>query len=103
MLRTNPAAFLLSGAITSGGGTLRDTRATTNYGYLEYATYSPSAVLGFEISRDGTAWLRERTVTGTPTTATAQVVGYFPYVRGVYVTGWSTTASANMFYAPGLV
>lgn len=96
------AGFLLSGTTASGGGAARDCRNAANYGLLEYVTYSPSAVLGFEISKDSTGWLRHLTVTGTTTTATAQLSAFFPFVRGVYVTGWSTSASAVMHYTPGL-
>lgn len=100
----NPAGFLLSGQGTgvSAFGGVMDTRAMQNYGYLEYASYSPSAILILQASKDTTGWMNVLTVTATPTTGTAQVAGYFPYLRGAYSTGWSVTASANMFYAPGL-
>lgn len=100
----NPAAFLLSGQGTgvSAIGAMMDTRHAQNYGYLEYASYSPSALLTLQASKDGTAWLDVQTVTATPATGTAQVAGYFPYLRGAYSTGWSVTASANMYYAPGI-
>lgn len=94
--------FLLSGQIASGaGGDVMDLHRALNYGYLEYVSYSPSAVLGFDFSKDGTAWNRHLTLTASPTTATAQVSAYAPYARAVYVTGWSTSASANMHYAAG--
>jgi len=99
---SNPAGFLLSGTTASGAGVVMDTRKTTNYGYLEYATYSPSAILKLEASHDGTGWLPVITVTGTPTSGTAQISAYYPYVRGVFVTGYSTTGSAVMYYQPGL-
>jgi hypothetical protein len=101
----NPAGFLLSGQGTgvSAFGTPMDTRACENYGYLVYNSYSPSAILILQGSHDGTGWQNVLTVTATPTTGTAQTVGFFPYVRGAYSTGWSTTASGNMHYSPGLV
>lgn len=100
---SNPAGFLLSGTTTSGGGTPIDARAARNYAYLEYVTYSPSAILKLQVSHDSTGWMDALTVTGTPTTGTAQISAYYPYVRGVYSTGWSTTASAVMYYQPGLM
>lgn len=104
-MRQDRAAFLLSGqgtGVSAFGGTL-DTRVSKNYGYLEYASYSPSAILILQGSKDGTGWQNVQTVTATPTTGTAQVAGYFPYLRGAYSTGWSPTASANLYYAPGIV
>lgn len=102
-LRVDRGAFLLSGQGTgvSAFGSPVDTRATRNYGYLEYASYSPSAILILQASKDLTAWMPVLIVTATPTTASAQVAGYFPYVRGAYSTGWAATASANMYYSPG--
>jgi hypothetical protein len=102
---TDRAAFLLSGQGTgvSAFGAPVDTRAAKNYGYLEYASYSPSALLILQASKDGTGWMNVQTVTATPSTGTAQVAGFYPYVRGAYATGWSTTASANLYYAPGIV
>ncbi len=103
-IRQNPAAFLLSGqgtGVSAFGGAM-DARGATNYAYLEYASYSPSAVLILQASKDGTGWMNVQTVTATPTPGTAQVAGFYPYVRGAYSTGWSTTASANMHYSPGL-
>lgn len=103
-VRTNPAAFSLSGqgtGVSAFGATL-DTRYTRNFAYLEYVTYSPSAVLILQASKDSTAWFPVLTVTATPTTATAQISAFYPYVRGAYSTGWSVSASANLYYAPGL-
>lgn len=99
------AGFLLSGQGTgvSAFGTPIDTRTNKNYGYLEYVSYSPSAILFLQGSKDTTAWFNVLIVTATPTTATAQVSGFFPYMRGAYSTGWSPTASANLYYAPGIV
>ena len=101
---SDPAKFLLSGqgtGVSAFSTAVIDARAARNYGYLEYASYSPSAVLILQGSKDGTGWMNVQTVTATPTTGTAQVAGFFPYLRGAYSTGWSTTASANMYYAPG--
>lgn len=104
-VRIDRAAFLLSGQGTgvSAFGAAQDLRAAKNYGYLEHASYSPSAILILQASKDGVNWLPVLTVTATPTTATAQISAFYPYVRGVYSTGWSVSASANLYYAPGIV
>lgn len=103
-VRTDRGAYLLSGQGTgvSAFGAPQDLRTTRNFGYLEYASYSPSAVLILQASHDATGWMPALTVTATPTTGSAQISAFYPYVRGAYSTGWSVTASANMFYAPGL-
>lgn len=95
--------YLLTGTTASGAGAdIMDCRYTNNYGYLTYMTYSPSAILALEASHDGTGFMRIMTVTGTPTTGTAQISAFFPYLRAVFITGYSTTGSAIMHYAPGL-
>lgn len=101
---SNRAAFLLSGQGTgvSAFGDPMDTRTSKNYGYLEYASYSPSALLILQASKDATGWVNVLTVTATPATAQAQISAYYPYLRGAYSTGWAATASANMYYQPGL-
>lgn len=103
-IRNNPAAFLLSGQGTgvSALGAAMDARGATNFAYLEYASYSPSAVLILQASKDGSGWMNVLTVTATPTTGTAQISAFYPYVRGAYSTGWSVSASANLHYSPGL-
>ena len=95
--------FLLSGQIASGTGNVIDSRNGTNFAYVEYASYSPSAVLTLFASKDGgTARLPILTVTATPNSGTALISAYYPYVVASYVTGWSTTASANLWFGAGL-
>lgn len=96
--------FLLSGQGTgvSAFGSVVDTRASKNYGYLEVASYSPSAILILQFSKDATAWVNHQTVTATPATGIFQVAGYAPFTRVAYSTGWSVSASANAYYAPGI-
>lgn len=103
-VKNNPATHLLSArgpAPATGSGV--DTRNATNYAYMAYWSHSPSAILRLEVSHDNTGWMLQQTVTAVPGTGTAQVAGYFPYVRGVITTGYSTSASAYLFYAPGLI
>lgn len=96
--------FLLSGVGTGVAvtGTGRDMRNASNYAYLVYMTHAPSAILALDVSHDNTGWMNFMTVTGTPTTGTAQISAYLPYVRARVVTGYSTTGSAYVYYAPGM-
>lgn len=104
-LRTERGAFLLSGQGTgapSAFGTPQDFRATRNFGYLEYNCGSPSAILHLQASKDSTGWMTIMTVTAVPATATAQISAFYPYMRALAATAWSTTATAWMHYTPGL-
>ena len=94
--------WLISGTTASGGGDPMDCRYVRNYAMLTYVTHSPSAILKLQASHDATGWLDILTITGTPTTAQAQISAFYPFVRGVFSTGYSTTGSAYMHYAPGL-
>lgn len=100
----NPGSYLLLNAGTGVAvtGTGVDMRATRNFAYMMYASYSPSAILRLDASHDNTGWLTVMTVTATPTSGTAQISAYYPYVRASVVTGYSTTGSANLYYQPGL-
>lgn len=107
-VHNNFARFLLSGQGTGvsafhNGGSGVDIRASRNYGYLQFASYSPSAILFLQASYDNTGWVTVATVTATPTSGFSAVGIYLPYVRGAYSTGWSTTASAVMHYSPGVL
>lgn len=93
--------FLISGALVSGGYPGVDTRNAANYGMLEVVSIAPSAIVGFDTSKDNTGWVRTLTITAIVTTAQLQISAFYPFVRGVYVTGWSTSASAYMHYSPG--
>jgi hypothetical protein len=97
--------FLLSGVGTGVGvtGTGRDCHNAANFAYLEYASWSPSAILVLQVSHDNTGWMTFATVTATPTTGTAQISAFLPYVRAIYSTGYSVSASAVMYYSPGIM
>lgn len=103
-LRQDRGGFLLSaqGTGVSAFGSPIDLRAARNYGYLEYVSHANSAILILQVSHDLTGWMPFLTVTATTTTGTAQLSAFLPYVRGAYSTGWAATASATMFYSPGL-
>lgn len=100
-----PYGFLLSGI--TGANTASATmncRASLNYAYWMYVSTSPSAAMSLQVSHDETGWMTIATVTATPTTGTAQISGYYPYVRGLLNSafgGGGATATSYMFYAPG--
>lgn len=103
---TNPASALLSGSHVSGAtGGVMDARACRNYGYLYHATQAHSAQVTLQASFDRTAWQTVATYTATTTPGTAQLAGYFPYLRGVVnvcYSGGGNTAQPFLHYSPGL-
>lgn len=92
--------YLLSGATVSGAGDSMDCRYTLNYAYLFLAAGN-SAVLKLEASHDATGWLPVATFTAVAASGSAQISAFYPYVRGVFVTGWANS-TGFMHYAPGL-
>lgn len=100
-LLNNPAGFLISGQTGSGtGGVMADTRAAANYAYLTHMA-TASAVVKLQASHDGDNWMDIATYTATHATATAQLAGYYPYVRATVNTAYSN-GTAWLYYAPGL-
>lgn len=101
----NRGRYLLQNVGTGVGltGTGVDYRAAKNYAFVVYQSYAPSAILALDASHDNTGWLTVMTVTATPSSGTAQISAFYPYVRARVVTGYSTTGSANLFYQPGVV
>lgn len=102
---SNPAGYLLSAQTTSGVGNMLDTRLAANYALIQHASTTPSAVIKLQASVDGNEWLDVATYTATTTTGTAQIAGYYPYVRGIVNSAFGNagnTGSASFFYAPGL-
>lgn len=101
------ASALLSGLSASGqAGGVMDTRACRNYGFLHHATQAHSANFTHQGSFDGSAWVNIGTYTASPTTGTAQTVGYFPYQRAVInlvYSGSNLTAAPFVHLSPGLM
>ncbi len=87
-----------------------DTRACKDYGYLWYQVSGQSAVFTVDASHNLTAWheVLRRTATATET-GTAQLQGYYPYMRAQIAkaytgTGGATSATATVWlhYTPGV-
>ena len=101
----NPANALVSAQQTgSGNGSALDLRAALGQGYVYVATYAASAIYTIQASYDGTAWLNvSANITGTTTTATAQVSGYFPFMRAQVnslYSGGGNTGSGVLVWSP---
>jgi len=97
---SNPAEWLLSGQTVSGTGNAIDTRAAANYAYVQYHA-TASAVVKLQASVEGNNWLDVATYTASHVTGTAQLAGYYPYMRAVMNTAYSD-GTAWLFYAPGM-
>lgn len=94
-------AYILPPTTASGAGSAFDMRGCLNFAFMVYGSYAPSSILKLQASHDSTGWLDVMTVTGITTSGSAQISAFFPYVRGVMVTGYSTTGSGWIYYAPG--
>ena len=100
----NRATFLLSGKAANGVGSAFDMRGALPAAYLVYACAGNSAIFNLEASHDSTGWLTVATYTATATqTGSAQITGFFPYVRGNAVGIYSAaggSAQLTMHYSP---
>ena len=102
---TRPDGILVSAQQTaSGNGAPLDMRAALGIAYLYVATYAASAIYTIQGSHDSTAWMTvSANITGTTTTATAQVSGYFPYMRAQInslYSGGGNTGSGSLVWSP---
>lgn len=105
MVISNHAAYLLSGLSASGStGQFLDTRAALNVAYLTLQSVGASANVTLQASHDSTGWVDVATYTAqTGVTATAQIAGYYPYVRGIVNFAYSGAAGTGqplMHYHP---
>lgn len=102
----NPAGLLArSISAEATGGVVMDCRQARNYAYLVYHTPNRSAQFQLQASHDTTGWMTVATYTATTASASAQVAGYYPYVRvnvNELYSGSSETGAVSVFYAPGL-
>lgn len=100
------AAYLLFSAASAGSAGWFDMRNGANYGLLAYQTPAASAILQLQASHDGNTWGNVLTVTATNTYGTAQLSGFYPFIRGVasaIYSGGGNTGYANLHYTPGIV
>jgi len=92
----NPNAYLASGLAEEITGSAHDMRHVLNHGYLWFQASGHSAIFNFEASHDTTGWLPIATYTATATqTGTAQVAGFFPYVRANVVEVYSAAGGSG--------
>ena len=102
----NPAGLLANAISAEGlGGVVLDCRHTRNYAYLVHYTPTRSAQFQLQASHDTTGWMIVATYTATSTSGSAQLAGYYPYVRvnvNELYSGSSETGAVSVFYAPGL-
>jgi len=98
--------YSISGLSAAQTGSALDTRACYNYGYLFYKASAESGIFNLEGAHDLTAWMVIGTYTATATqTGTAQIAGYFPYVRANLTSvfsGASKTGIVWVHYAGGI-
>lgn len=104
MVISNPAGYLLSGlSASASSGQFMDARACFN-GYMALRSIGASANVTMQASWDSTGWNDMATYTAqTGATATAQIAGYYPYVRGVLnfaYSGAAGTGQPMLFYHP---
>ena len=101
-----PDPWLFSAQAANGTGSARNTRHALNAAYLTYIASANSAIWNLEASHNGSGWMVIATYTATATqTGTAQIQGYFPYVRANAVSVYSAAGgSAKLWvhYAPVL-
>lgn len=95
--------YILGYTTASGAGSASaiDARGCLNFAYLEVGSYSPSAIVKLQASRDGTGWIDILTVTALPASAQIQISAFYPFVRGVVNVSYASTGSAYMWYAAG--
>lgn len=94
-----PDPWLFSGKAANGTGSGRDTRHALNAAYMTWFASGHSAYFNLEASHNSTAYfiITAAMVTATQT-ATAQITGYFPYVRANLISAFSAAGgSANLW------
>ena len=102
MANITPPGYLASSMITEGAGQTMDCRHALNHGLLTYQASGQSAIFEFQESNIDSGWMTVATYTATATqTGTAQLAGFFPYVRcnvtELYTATATTTATAHLW------
>jgi hypothetical protein len=114
---TDRASALFSGQMAQSASLMIDARACQDYGLWFVsagkagAGTGASAILTLQGAPEGTSWLPIKTVTAVPgDSITAQIAGYYPYLRcsaGPCYTATGAAGSATAvlysYYAPGIV
>lgn len=109
-LFTQHDGYLFSATKAQITSSAQDTRACKDYGFLWYQVSGQSAIFNLEASHDLTAWhiILQRTATATET-GSAQIQGYYPFIRGQIAKAYtgtggalSATATVWMHYTPGV-
>lgn len=98
---------LLSATTAAGPGNALDTRAAANYGYLQHAVPGASAIWQLQASMNGESdWLNIAVYTAVAASGTAQIAGYWPYLRGrasAIYSGGGNTGALTVVLAMGIV
>lgn len=105
-LRTERGAYLLSGSAngSASAGAVIDARYARNFGYMQYVTPTQSAVFTLQAAVDSTGWMAIGTYSASNTTASAQMTGFYPYVRAqvnAIYSGGGNTGFPVVHYTPG--
>ena len=102
MATRQPPGYLVSSRTWTGVGESFDCTASQDRGMLWWCASGESAIFNFEASHNESVWGIVLRVTASATqTGTAQLTGYFPYVRANVT--WRnirtepTTATANLW------
>ena len=96
MANSRPPGYLLSGVNAQGVGYSMDCHDVLNEGLLSYRASGESAIFNFEESYNDSAWMVVATYTATATqSGTAQLQGFFPYVRANVTKVYTATAAAT--------
>ena len=92
--------WLFSAKAANGTGSARNTKHTLTVGYLTYWAAGNSAIFNLEASHNSTGWMVHSTYTATggSFTGTAQITGYFPYVRANAVGIYSAAGGSAQLY-----
>ena len=82
MAYKKPPGYLFNKASAISVGQALDCREVLNHGLLTYKASAESAIFNLEMSHDDADWMVVSTYTATATqTGSAQVAGFFPYIR----------------------
>lgn len=103
----------INGQLLSGSGVASgvpspalDCRNTRNYAYLDARVPAASALISLQASPDGVgSWMTVSQVTAVAGGVTAQIAGYYPWVRAVANAIWSgggNTGYPIINYTPGM-